>query len=561
MGEDQALREITEALKQRGFSRDWRFPGRRVWRGAIRVADHELSATIEVPDLSLVDIPIVTIDTAPLPGNLFLPHIIRGGVCYLDRSSAILDRYRPGGSVLFCLDRATITARDAAAGKLDDDVAAEFGAYWSAASDYVDLPPDFPGGQAMVFWLALNPRRPARRVSYITVSKTIPEAFLIAHQRIAGNAAPKSESCTVIRIDAHLGKTKLGASLPRTLRELEAWLNGHGVDAQATLKAVITAPSNQKALVIKAANGCFVGEIVIPKAYRKPEFENRRHVLDGILKRVEPSPRFLRFTASRVDSEFIFGRNLHKMKGLAGKRIALTGVGTIGGYLAHALAQSGAGADDGRLDLFDTDILKTANLGRHLLGVPYLGASKARGAQSYIKEQIPHVRVEAHAENALDHIRELLKFDLVIDSTGEEAFSIALNQIFIDNRPKSPALLLAWLLGNGAAAQGLMCCEPGFACYKCLKPELDGPPRFRVLRDTEDTETVRNLACGDSTYVPFPVSRSLQAAAQALDMALDWANDHPRPYFRSEVLDRKRAIHAEPANPSALKSCPACNRA
>jgi tRNA A37 threonylcarbamoyladenosine dehydratase len=70
------------------------------------------------------------------------------------------------------------------------------------------------------------------------------------------------------------------------------------------------------------------------------------------------------------------------MENLAGKRILLIGCGTIGSFLAQQLTQCGCGRAGGRLDLVDDDVLRPANLGRHLLGVPYLNRNKAEGCAS-----------------------------------------------------------------------------------------------------------------------------------------------------------------------------------
>jgi hypothetical protein len=213
----------------------------------------------------------------------------------------------------------------------------------------------------------------------------------------------------------------------------------------------------------------------------------------------------------------------------------------------------------GTLSLIDNQILEPSNLGRHLLGIPYLQTNKAVACKRFIESQLPQVKITAFEGNALTSLNSLGAYDLIIDATGAEAFSIALNDAAVNLRPTSPPVLFIYLEGNGAAAQGILTGESNRACYKCLKTDLNGPSRYRLLKS--DTAFVRNLACGDATYIPFPVSRSVQAAALALEMCLDWANGKPKPLFRTRLFDEDLAFQVKDGNPDATAKCPACGNA
>ncbi len=265
-----------------------------------------------------------------------------------------------------------------------------------------------------------------------------------------------------------------------------------------------------------------------------------------------------RLIGVRADADYLFGRNLGSMNGLVDKRILLIGCGTIGSFLAHQLAQRGAGAKRGYLSLVDPDVLTTGNIGRHLLGVPYLGRNKAEACASYLNEQLPLLAIEGYAGDVRTQKLDWHRYDLVIGATGEEALSIALNEIAVQARPRLPPHLFVWLLGNGAVAQCILTGEVDRACFKCLKPDLAGLPRFRAMRPETVVETVTNVACGDAAYVPFPVSRSVAAAAMACDLVVDWANGNPGHRFRSLTLDNRRAFRVPNGSPTKLNHCPAC---
>jgi tRNA A37 threonylcarbamoyladenosine dehydratase len=88
-------------------------------------------------------------------------------------------------------------------------------------------------------------------------------------------------------------------------------------------------------------------------------------------------------------------RNIPKSKTLAGKRIALVGCGTIGGYLSDMLVKAGAGSCGGKLTLVDFDGLLPQNIGRHRLGFPDLLSNKAEAMAKNAAGLSPGVEVHA----------------------------------------------------------------------------------------------------------------------------------------------------------------------
>src|SRR5205823_513804 len=129
-----------------------------------------------------------------------------------------------------------------------------------------------------------------------------------------------------------------------------------------------------------------------------------------------------RISGSRMDARFIYERNMVDRSNLSGKRIALVGVGTIGGFLAKFLAQSGAGAGGGgQLLLVDNQCLEPGNLGRHLLGLPDIGKNKAQAVREELLRVNPDCEIAAFDGNALERNADLMGYDLLVDATGERA--------------------------------------------------------------------------------------------------------------------------------------------
>lgn len=546
---------VHDALRQRGFERVAPVSGVPHYAGTLDRDGLRIPVTIEVNDLDFVRYPRICIQAGFAMPDRTLPHLlgVDRSVCYYGRGSVVLDRYNPDGTVLQCLAQAEKVLRNAIRGSSDGDLADEFQAYWSNNFVYVDLPEGYSGPARV---------RPAKLdcgdMNALVV--TTGRSWFAAEPRGRGRDDEDGTPVDVVSIDRLLTFASTEAWPPTTVADINRWLAKAAPDLVGRLETVLQTESGMSATVlVRAPNGLYCYQVDVPHHLRKPEFlKSRRHRLPETMARQPVPTPINRSIGVRADADYMFGRNLGSMKSLVNKRILLIGCGTIGSFLAHQLAQCGAGAKQGYLSLVDPDVLTTGNIGRHLLGVPYLGRNKAEACASYLNEQMPLLAIEGYAGDVRAQKLPWHQYDLAIDATGEEALSIALNDIAVQARPRMPPHLFVWLLGNGAVAQCILTGDADRACFKCLKPDLTGPPRFRALRPETVVETVSNVACGDAAYVPFPVSRSAAAAALACDLALDWANGNPGHRFRSLTLDHRRAFQIPDASPTKLAHCPAC---
>ena len=81
------------------------------------------------------------------------------------------------------------------------------------------------------------------------------------------------------------------------------------------------------------------------------------------------------------------------MEKLHNARVAVFGLGGVGGYVVEALARSGVGA----LDLIDHDTISLTNINRQLLAThSTLGMSKAEAAKNRVLDIHPDCRVTVH---------------------------------------------------------------------------------------------------------------------------------------------------------------------
>ena len=104
------------------------------------------------------------------------------------------------------------------------------------------------------------------------------------------------------------------------------------------------------------------------------------------------------------------------MEKLSAARVAVFGLGGVGGYVVEALARSGIGA----LDLIDHDTISATNINRQILAVgETVGQYKADAAAQRVKAINPHIRATAHKVFYLPETADTFDFtqyDYVVDA-------------------------------------------------------------------------------------------------------------------------------------------------
>lgn len=104
------------------------------------------------------------------------------------------------------------------------------------------------------------------------------------------------------------------------------------------------------------------------------------------------------------------------MARLRSARVAVFGIGGVGGYAAEALVRSGVGS----IDLFDNDVVGKTNLNRQIVALhSTLGQPKVDVMAQRLRDIAPAVQVTTHAmfylpENA-DTI-DLTRYDIILDA-------------------------------------------------------------------------------------------------------------------------------------------------
>ena len=114
------------------------------------------------------------------------------------------------------------------------------------------------------------------------------------------------------------------------------------------------------------------------------------------------------------------------MQRLASSRVAVFGVGGVGGYVVEALARSGVGA----LDLCDKDDVDVTNLNRQIIALQSsIGRPKVEVAAERIRDINPDCRVTRHQVFFLPETKDQFDFtqyDYVVDAVDTVTAKLAL---------------------------------------------------------------------------------------------------------------------------------------
>lgn len=117
------------------------------------------------------------------------------------------------------------------------------------------------------------------------------------------------------------------------------------------------------------------------------------------------------------------------VKNLSRKRVAVFGVGGVGGHVVEALARSGVGA----IDLIDNDIVNPSNINRQLIATwDTVGRQKTEVMKERVASINPRCLVETHNLFFLPEREEELPFDrydYIVDAIDTVTAKIALVMI------------------------------------------------------------------------------------------------------------------------------------
>ncbi len=214
-----------------------------------------------------------------------------------------------------------------------------------------------------------------------------------------------------------------------------------------------------------------------------------------------------------IRTEHVLG--ISAMEKLRASRVAIFGLGGVGGYVVEALARSGVGA----LDLVDNDRVALSNLNRLILAtLDTLGMDKVDAAAQRVKSINPACRVRCYKTFYLPETKgqfDFSQYDYVVDAIDTVAGKLALIE---ECRAAGTPILCAMGTGNKRDPSLLRLCDlyetQNDALARVMRKECRrrGIEQLRVVYSPEEPvclgpelhepESRRRSIPGSTAFVP-----------------------------------------------------------
>ena len=551
---DGQLGQLDLALEILGFLRDCSGADALVYTGALCAHGKKHHVKFKITDFNLTKLPKIYFIEHPGDSSVITPHILPNlEFCFAtDKTTTWLNHDNPIDKVTGCIAYAEVVLEQIITGKLEEDITAEFSAYWHGTPLLLDIPSEYEGA---IKTLTLSGAGNGNANTYNCVSDDVGRTKkLLSPTGMTIEAA--NIHAYVIQLDKALFPN-VEQWPPTTLGELSDWLRDVDKDTWKSFRKQIVSNKfikTRRLIVVFMHHETQFSVLIsldnyLAKASFKPNEKFRKFLFE--LKKGRDLP-IERYTPFRIDNNYLMTRGHEEQPALAGKTIILVGCGTIGGYLAHLLVRAGCGTNGGELILVDPDIILPGNIGRHILGIEFLFKEKTTALSQHIKRDLPLAKITTiHGE--VQSMVNLERADLLIDATGDEGLSMYLNQLRVDGN--APDTIHTWINGAGIAAQAFLA-QSDSACLRCLT-DLKNKKIFSPIKLDKD-EFVQGQGC-DDYFIPYPGSVSAQAAGLAANLAIDWARKSSSLRLRTILFDYKLTNEQKPRNPSKLKGCPICS--
>lgn len=538
MNDDDKVAAVVDALRLRDFV--FVGPAADGWlklRGPLQASGTAHACEIEL-DPKFFELPRVQLLKLPAGLSRVTPHLGAAGyLCYIAKGTVVLDIFDPVGQTLACIERAEEVLESVLKGEMVQDLEEEFYAYWGGPLCLVDMQAQRLGRQETLVvkpgddFTAVVTDDAARTTKKLKALGWEPTDYTMLTYRVRTSAKPRPHTV---------------AWPPKTVRDILAWQGLLDPRCRKKIEnrlveALETAARG--ALVLVESPLLTYGFVVIFK--REVAMRGMRRAPRASMYSLDVIP----MSVVRIDDRYMAQRNVPGLQTLAGKRLALIGCGTIGGYLAEMLVKAGAGTSGGQLTLVDFESLYPQNIGRHRLGFPHLFSNKATVLGEELRRNAPGADVRALPVDVKKV--QLSNVDMLIDATGEEELGHWLCERYLPSAP----LLTAWIEGPGTAVRALLRSKNGGACYRCL---CDANRKGLFTAAVGDVPKVMAGQGCEGLYVPFPASVSVQAASLAAEMSLAWANGSDTPALRTKLVDSTRQLATPDCDPPRMEGCPAC---
>lgn len=541
---------VHDALLGRGFRQNHGpGSGRLRFDGEVRVGNFIVPLRISFNSIESVDLPRVQLLERPEWIPAVCHHLSRDlELCYPALPTASADPHKFAGNVMYAIDKSVSLLEEIRQGNATADIRHEFPSYWAGSPILLGAPPGTHGQELYV----------ARVTPEAGGFQIIADAGSRAVYETAGLVDPGQwESVATFNVGlSDVPTTPVDVEWPpQHLHAMLSWLDQVSGDAVRSLRRALAWMYERKQrslFVLFTTPGPWFGaRLDLPPTVDPSKFTRSNRFAHLVAGATASKVRVTPFRIERVDPTYIVERNLPDgVPNLSGKRILMVGCGTIGGYLAEALVQVGAGSNGGALTLVDPQRLTAGNLGRHRLPLAALNRSKAWALAEVLKASYPWIDV-VPVEGRVSNLPSLAGYDLVVDATGEFSVAMELNDMWCAHKIK--AIVYVMVLGNGQGVQSFVCSDRSLGCRRCLEDKPD------LIPVSPDAQQMRQGRGCDAAYAPFSVAAPHAAVAAAIEAVLDAISAAPQRSLRTIELDGD-IRHVRTKIVEKHRGCPACSR-
>lgn len=230
---------------------------------------------------------------------------------------------------------------------------------------------------------------------------------------------------------------------------------------------------------------------------------------------------------TRVDKEYLLMRG-GSTDSLQNKNILLLGCGSVGGFIANDLCQSGVCS----VDILDKDILSADNVYRHFLGFDMLKLdiyeNKADLMKQKLESMYPYVDIDSLSfvnrtvEALLDEPNRLNAYDLIISALGEPTINLAINEVLRNHAIRTP-FICAFNEPYGIGGHAVAVNIENDSCLQCLYTDVSSSElvSFRGSLVQPGQNFKKSYAGCGGAFVPYSGLDSQQTAITATRLAID----------------------------------------
>lgn len=170
-------------------------------------------------------------------------------------------------------------------------------------------------------------------------------------------------------------------------------------------------------------------------------FYKEQMILSGVVKLIGRDHLMMR-------GGNIQNKQTHEMS----KKLAIIGCGSVGSPLAYKLCKSGISD----MLLIDPSLLKSDNIGRHILGMKDVNHYKAEGLADFLNTQFIGLNVLGINKRAEEVVDELKNVDLIITAIGSDAPAVEPYLSNLAQTGEIPSTITCWLEADGIAGHALL---------------------------------------------------------------------------------------------------------